>query len=214
MKKGIGERNLAILAIISVIIAGVLGIFRETGGIENEIASIIPEGTLAQPKGEGRFMVFNNESELPIGYITIEISEGYSGDLVAAVLVDTLGIIGDLKVVRHRETPSFMEKVVRKGLLKRLAGISYSQSFELGKGVDIVSGATYTSEAIIECAKMGSRHVAESELGLEIPVEDEARFTVEIPEIALVLLYVIALIGIYTHFRYKKMLLYKYLFHE
>ena len=200
------EKTLALVAIATVIGAGVLGFFRETGDLENDIASIIPEGSRAQPEGEDRFIVYSSETSPPSGYISIESAEGYCGDLVAAVLVDTLGTIEDLKVIRHRETPSFIDKVVRKGLLKKLAGRTYNQSFEPGIGLDVVSGATYTSEAIIECAKGGSRQIANSELGLEIPQEDELSFRVGIPEVALIFLYVIAFIGVYTHFRYKKML--------
>ena len=200
------EKSLALVAIVTVILAGVFGFLRETVDIENDIASIIPEGSLTEPKGEGRFTLYNDETERPSGYITIESAEGYGGDLVVAVLVDTLGTIEDLKVIMHRETPSFLEKVIRKGLLQRLNGSPYSQSFDLENGIDVVTGATHTSEAIIECAKMGSRHIANSELGLEVPVEYETRFSVGIPEVALILLYVIALVGIYTHFRYKKML--------
>lgn len=200
------EKILALIAIITVIITGILGLKRETCDIKGDIASIIPEGYLAQPYGEGLFIVTNIETEHILGYIILETSEGFSGDLLAAVLVDTMGTIEDLKVINHKETPSFFGKVLKKGLLRNLEGTSYSSSFEFGNGFDVVSGATYTSDAIIECAKKGSRHIAESELGLDIPVENESRFTLGIPDFALVLLYVLALIGVYSQFRWKKIL--------
>ena len=200
------EKILALIAFTTVIIAGILGLKRETGDIEGEISSIIPEDYLAQPNGEGRFIVSNIETEHLLGYIIIESSEGFSGDMFAAVLVDTIGAIEDLKVISHQETPSFFRKVLKKGLLRNLKGTSYSSSFEFGNGFDVVSGATYTSDAIIECAKKGSRQIAESELGLDIPVEYESRFIIGIPDVALVLLYVIALIGVYSQFRWKKVL--------
>lgn len=206
MTKKRWEKILALAAIIILIVAGVLGFVRETGDIENEIASIIPEGKIAQPTEEGRFLLLPDESALPAGYIAIETTEGYGGDMVMAVLVDTTGNVEDLEIIRHNETPSFIQKVVRKGLLKNLKGIPFTSSFESAGGIDVVTGATYTSEAIIECAKMGSRHIAGSELGLEVPEEYETTFTLGIPEIALILLYVIALLGVYTRFRYKKIL--------
>jgi len=204
-KKGL-EKILAFTAIVTVIIAGVLGFIRETGDIENDIADIIPEENLAQPIGEKRFIVIDKDTERSTGYISLESAEGYGGEMVVAVLIDTLGTIKDLKVIKHQETPSFFEKVIIKGLFKQLIGASFSQSFEWEADLDIVSGATYTADAITECAKAGSRHIAASELGLEVPVENTPRFTAGIPEFTLILLYIIALIGAYSHFRYKKML--------
>jgi len=200
------EKILALVAIVTVIIAGILGIIRETGDIERDIALIVPEGSLTKPKGEGRFIVYSIETERLSGYITIESAEGYSGDMLVALLVDTLGTIEDIRVIKEQETPSFLAKVIRNGLLIQITGTSYSQLFESGNGIDIISGATYTSEAIIECARKGTRLIAESELGLEVPEEYRTRFTAGIPELALILLYIIAFTGIYTHFKYKKML--------
>lgn len=181
---------LAIVAVITVVIAGVFGYAKENGTLDTEINSIFPE--LSQAGSPS--------------YVSIQRAQGYGGDMVIGVLVDSLGSILDLKILSHQETPSFFKKVLGKGLVKQLFGVSYSDSFVWGEGIDYVSGATYTSEAIVECAKLGSRHIAENELGFEVPSEPEAGFSVGIPEVALILLYVFALLGVYTHFKYKKAL--------
>lgn len=71
------EKNLALVAIITVIIAGVLGFIRETGGIEHDISSIIPEGAWAEPKGEGQFIISHNENEAPLAFVDIESAQGF-----------------------------------------------------------------------------------------------------------------------------------------
>jgi hypothetical protein len=123
-----------------------------------------------------------------------------------AVLVDAAGYVKDLQILRHNETPSFLQKVERKGLLKDLEGVPFASGFDPAGGVDVVTGATSTSEAIIECAKLGSRQIASQELGMAVPEESPSAFSVGIPEIVLILLYLLALFGVYNQFRYKKVL--------
>lgn len=200
------EKILGLIAVLSIILAGVLGYLRVTGDIENEIVSLIPEGYKAQPLEESRFLVKSEDSTFPSAYVIVESAEGYGGEMDVAVLVDKTGHVKKLQILRHNETPSFLQKVVRKGLIKDLEGVPFASGFDPAVGVDVVSGATTTSEAIIECAKLGSRQIASQELGKAVLVEPPSAFSVGIPEIVLILLYVIALLGVYTQFRHKKVL--------
>jgi hypothetical protein len=206
MTKRRWEIILSLAALMALVVAGVLGFIRKTGEVENEIAPLIRDGQLAEPIEEGRYMVMSEGSLLPAGYIAIETAEGFGGDLIMAILVDTLGTMVDLEIISHNETPSFMKKVIRKGLIKSLEGRHFHSSFTSAEGVDVVTGASYTSEAIIECARVGSRQIARYELGLEVPEETASTFRVGIPEIALIILYAVALLGIYSRFKYRKML--------
>ena len=206
MTKKRREKFLGLVAICSLIIAGVLGFVRSTGDLDYQVSSVIPEGCLAKPIGEGRFIVYPLDSAVAVGYVSIESTGGYSKDLVIAIFIDTVGRVADLEILRHNETPSFIKKVRRKGLLKDLHGILYSSSFDEADDIDVVTGATYTSLAIIESVKKGSRHIAREELGLDVPAEMASTFRLGIPEIALVLLYAIALFGVYTKFKYRKVL--------
>ena len=212
MTKKRWDKLLALLALGVIIVAGVLGIIRATDELDHEIASIIPEGSLAEPTEEDRFILRSEGSLNPTGFIALETAEGYGGDMHMAILVDTTGRVEDLLIIKHNETPSFINKVVRKGLLKNLKGSPFTTTFDPSGGVDAVTGATYTSDAIIECARRGSRQVASKELGWEVPEELPSPFRVGIPEIALLLLYTIALLGVYTQFRYKKILRWATLF--
>jgi len=200
------EKILGLTAIFSIILAGVLGYLRATGNIENQIVSLIPAGYNAQPLDENRFLVKAEDSNLPSAYIVVESAEGYGGDMDVAVLVDSAGHVADLLILRHNETPSFLQKVIRKGLIKNLEGVPFASGFDPAEGVDVVTGATTTSEAIINCAKLGSRQIASQELGMKVPEEPPSVFSIGIPEIVLILLYVTALLGVYTQFRHKKAL--------
>lgn len=200
------EQILALIAVATIIIAGLLGFLRKADDIETEIASLITDGEIIQISGEGRYIISQGQSEKALAYIAVVGAEGYAGELRAAVRVDTLANIKDLHIISQSETPSFFKKVIQKGLIQQLKGAGFADSFNSDQGIDVISGATYTSKAIIECAKEGSRKIAEYELGLEVPVGMKSRVSVGIPEVSLVVLYLIALIGVYTKFPHRKML--------
>ncbi|RLE00337.1 MAG: hypothetical protein DRJ13_08785 [Bacteroidetes bacterium] len=70
--------------------------------------------------------------------------------------------------------------------------------------MDVVSGATYTSEAIISCAQLGSKKLARDQLKLEVSALEAPGLEIGIPEFALLALYVLALLGIYKLTKYKR----------
>jgi len=200
------EKILAIVAFATLIVAGLLGFKKEAGEVKNNVASIVPASCYSENSDEMQFKVFDRESDLLVGYITIEQSNGYGGKMDVAILVDTSAQIRDIEVIKHRETPSFLKKVEKKGLIKSLKGKKHSDDFFIGKDIDIVSGATYTSEALLNCSRDGVRRIASEEMNLPVPDDEYVSFSFGIPEIALILLYIIAFYGIYSGFKYKKQL--------
>jgi len=198
------EEILAIISLILVVAAGVLGLRREALEVHNYLNGFIPEGHHAIALGGERYAIYASDSLSPDSYLINETSPAYGGEMLVSVLIDTSGVIRDLKVARHRETPSFMEKTERKVLRKSLIGKSYNDPFVIGVDVDVVSGATYTSQAIISCAQKGSGSIARDQLSLKVTEPEASRLEIGIPEIALLVLYMLALIGIYKLKRFKK----------
>ena len=78
------------------------------------------------------------------------IGEGYGGPLTAGVAIDTLGNVKSLAIIEYRETPSFFQKVLNKGLLKKLVKLDVNESLSSNDLMDGVTGATFTSRAITE----------------------------------------------------------------
>jgi len=197
------ERILAIISLTLVITAGIIGVRREALEVNNYLNGIIPEDYIAEALGGERFALYEVDNLSPDFYLINESAPAYGGDMIVSVLLDTAGVIRDLKVVKHRETPSFLEKTEKKALKKALIGKSYDDPFVIGDDVDVVSGATYTSQAIIRCTQVGSCRIARDQLNLEVSAPEAAGLEIGIPEIALLVLYVLALIGIYRQTRYK-----------
>ena len=63
------------------------------------------------------------------------------------------GIITDIKVLPNQESPRYLQSVLESGLLKSLIGKTPAEAREMK--LDAVSGATYTSSALIENIRRG-----------------------------------------------------------
>jgi len=200
------DRILAIISLALIIVAGVLGIRREAQEVDDYLNGIIPEGYRVETLGGERYAFYKDGKSAPDYYLINVPTPGYGGEMLVSVLVDTSGIIEDLKIARHRETPSFLEKTKKKGLLRSMIGKSYDDPFLEGLDIDVISGATYTSEAIIKCAQMGSNKIARDQLHLKVSALETPTLQIGVPEISLVALYLMALLGIYGKTRYKKVI--------
>ena len=83
---------------------------------------------------------------------------GYSGTVPLEISLKD-GKVKEVKVLENTETPGFLRKAGR--LLSRWDGLSIAQAQELE--VDVVSGATYTSNAIIDNMQRGLSFAAKNE---------------------------------------------------
>ena len=63
------------------------------------------------------------------------------------------GIITDIKVLPNQESPRYLQHVLESGLLKGLIGKTPAEARDMK--LDAVSGATYTSNALIENIRRG-----------------------------------------------------------
>ncbi|NCD35001.1 MAG: FMN-binding protein [Spartobacteria bacterium] len=71
---------------------------------------------------------------------------GYAGAVPIAVGISEGGRVTGVRFLANRETPGFVRRVASAGLLKRWDGMSITG---IPEKVDAVSGATYTSMAVI-----------------------------------------------------------------
>ena len=63
------------------------------------------------------------------------------------------GVITDIKVLPNQESPRYLQSVLESDLLKNLIGKTPAEAREMK--LDAVSGATYTSTALIENIRRG-----------------------------------------------------------
>ncbi|MFH0909333.1 MAG: 4Fe-4S binding protein [bacterium] len=84
-------------------------------------------------------------------------ARGYGGRLVLAVMTEPDGKVLDLRVIESRETPSYLARVVP--WMKTLRGRNAFDDEWVGR-VDGVSGATFTSEAVLRSLQQSGRGFA------------------------------------------------------
>ena len=75
-----------------------------------------------------------------------EMVKGYNGNTPLAIALDAEGRIQQVVMLPNHETPRFAERVEQAGFYHSWDGLSVEEA--LGKDVDAISGATYTSNGV------------------------------------------------------------------
>ena len=89
---------------------------------------------------------------------------GYGGPVVTALYVSRDGILRDLRIIRSRETPAYVESL--PDWLDQLPGHNVFEPAEL-EGIDALTGATITSDAVLESLRQAGPRFASAALGLK-----------------------------------------------
>ena len=199
------ENTLAVVALAIVIIAWFAGSFRAESDLAPFLKQALPQADHFEPASGRTYIAWeNSDKEHLIGYVTTASADGYAGEIEMAVAVSAEGAIIGLAIVEQMETASFFQRVLRSDLLQSLKEKAYSDSFVLNKDIDGVTGATYSSRALVGAARRASRMVASINLGLPAIKEPSPPIQLGIPEAVLITLFVFGIIGRLKRFKYKK----------
>ena len=199
------DRILAVIAVITIIFAWIIGSYKTDRDLLPYLQKTIPEADHFTPLQGQCFAAWGDAAEeVFIGYIGIGTADGYGGTVKIAAAVDTSGNITALSIVEHKETLSFLKRVLRNELLKSLLNKTYDEPFTIGTDIDGVSGATVTSRALAIAAKRASREVAVNVLEFPSPQEPPRRIEFGWPEVILLALFVVGIMGRQNWFRHKK----------
>lgn len=72
--------------------------------------------------------------------------KGFNGPTPLLIALDADGRIKNIVLLENQETPNFAKRVVEGGLYEAWNGLTVDEA--LGKDVDAISGATYTSHGV------------------------------------------------------------------
>lgn len=198
------ERILAVFALIIIICAWFAGTFRAQADLLPFLKEALPEANHFMLEAGGTYSAWKDQDEEElIGYIAVGSGQGYGGNLHLAVALAPDGSIEGLAVVSHKETAAFFGRVLRRGMLDDLMGKTYSDPLILDQDVDSVTGATFSSRALVDAARRASRRVASKNLGYAVASEPTPKIRFGIPEALLVGLFLFGIIGRFRRFKYK-----------
>jgi electron transport complex protein RnfG len=82
---------------------------------------------------------------------------GYDGPTPLKIYV-VKGVVVKVEALPNTETPRFFDQVVESGLLKAVVGKKVSEAATMP--LDAVTGATYSSQAVIENLRAGLKEAA------------------------------------------------------
>ena len=82
---------------------------------------------------------------------------GYDGPTPLVIKVVN-GVVAQVEALPNTESPSYFERVIKGGLLKAVVGKKVTEAAQMQ--LDAVSGATYSSEAVIENLRAGLAEAA------------------------------------------------------
>jgi electron transport complex protein RnfG len=98
------------------------------------------------------YPVFYLREEGEISFLAIEATGtgGYGGDIQVMIGIDLASetMLG-LEIIAHSETPGLGAQVEKPGFRAQWQGLSATQEVGLGADVDAISGATYSSRAVV-----------------------------------------------------------------
>jgi len=200
------DRILATAALIILVCAWLAGTFRAQADLQLFLKQALPEADHFTPDAGGSYAAWKNldEEEL-IGYVAVGSAHGYGGKLRLAVALSPDGSVTGLTVVDHKETAAFFRHVIRQGVLDDIKGKNFSAPFILDQDVDNVTGATYSTRALVDAARLATRRIASKNLGHIVPPEPFLKIQFGIPEAVLAGLFLFGIIGRLRRFKFKKL---------
>jgi NosR/NirI family transcriptional regulator, nitrous oxide reductase regulator len=200
------ERIFAVISLVVIAVAWIIGGVRAASDILPAVEQAMPAAGFVEKVDVGLYATYGAEGDSdPLGYVAIAAANGYGGPLTLAVAVGPTGTVLGMVVADHKETPSWLKRVMEAKFMKTLMDKPYTDPFQLDQDVDGVTGATYTSRAMAEAALKGSRVVA-SHLGLPVEQSTPPKIIFGIPEIVLIALYAAGYLSQQKKFQYKKQL--------
>jgi NosR/NirI family nitrous oxide reductase transcriptional regulator len=199
------ERTLAIVALGIIGIAWFLGTFRDESTLPKFLNQALPEANHFEHTGGEAYSAWKDQDkEQLMGYVTVGSAHGYGGEIRVAVAVSIDGSVKGLTIIDHKETTSFLRRVLKRDFLKMLQGKIYSDPFTVGEDVDNVTGATVTSRAIADAVRKASRRVASRDLGFSVIPERPPPIQFGLPESVLIALFAVGVVGRWDRFKYRK----------
>jgi Na+-translocating ferredoxin:NAD+ oxidoreductase RnfG subunit len=190
------KRVLSLLAVLSLLVAYVGSFIVKENGVFETVQAAFPDKIIE--KGSGSIPVYrimDRETGALEGDLVVRESQGWGGPLKTAIWIGPDKTVRGVKVLSHRETPSFFQHLVGNGFFEQFSGKGINAPLTLGEDVDAVSGATISSMGFTKSVREGAHLLANERYGIKI-TEPPVAWHFGMDEIILVLLYSVVLISL------------------
>ncbi len=199
------DRALTLVALALIAVAWFWGRFRSETDLTPFLQKTFNEAGHFEHISNSIYSVWRSDKKNKLlGYLAAGNGSGFGGDMTLMVAVSDKGDVINATIVEHKETPSFLKRVIKSDLFPSLKGKTYKDAFKLRQDIDGISGATYTCRAVIASVRRASRKVAGKVLGLQVPAEEQPVIRFGFAEIFLLVLFLLAFLTSRPFFKYKR----------
>jgi NosR/NirI family nitrous oxide reductase transcriptional regulator len=186
------ERSVTVAALLVLILAWYYGYAHNGSDYLPLVTSVLPNVARVETHG-AVFYGYDQSGDL-VGYAGVDSATGYGGPIDMMVGVDPEGTVIGARVVEHRETPGFFRRLADNDYFAQFLDKGYADSFSLGEGVDAVTGATVSSEAVARAIGDEVRALGAGPIGAKVPPVSQP-IQVGAPEFVLIGLFVAGYFG-------------------
>ena len=173
---------------MTILAAWAVGYSRASANVQPVLHEVLPEAVSFENIENGTYLAVA-EGGNELGYVGIGEAIGYGGPIRIAVAINSGGEVVNYKIVDHKETPSYVQKVLESDFSDNLIEMSYQNDFILDEDIDGISGATYTSRAMVQVVAEQTREIASKYYDYSVPEPQKPKIQFGLLEITLVLLY-------------------------
>jgi hypothetical protein len=186
-----------LVILLSLIIAWVAGIFRHRLDITVFLKQALPSAIHFDPISDDMYvgLVSAEPRGEKVGFVAVRSAQGYAGPVTVAAGLDLKGHLTGAAIVRQTESSAFFKRILDKGYPRRFTGKSCSDEFEIANDVDAVTGATVSLEALTEAVHLVCSDIARDQLGLPFVVKDSPVIRFGLPEVVLVLVFLVGFVA-------------------
>ena len=172
-----GSQTLVVLAVFSLVGAGVYGQLSYSSDVEPYLSEALPEAAsfellLEEPTENSYLYVASDGGGGQLGYVSASEGQGYGGPMMVMVAWSLEGTILSLQVPEHHDTPAWYDKLAEKEFFDQYLERQYNQPLRLDDDIDATSGATRSSTGVATGVRAGRQLVSE-QLGDPYPVPEE-----------------------------------------
>ena len=118
---------------------------------------------------ETRYYVVRDEEGDPRRVAFIAERNGFNGPIRFLLLLNSEHRIERVSVLKQGESPGFGELITRTAFLEQFVGLDKDSSFTAGKDIQVISGATVSSRAVISGVERALERFDEAFFGVDGP---------------------------------------------
>lgn len=147
------DRILAIPAFVLLVIAWFIGNQLAENTLTDQIQDHLPDDVNVNYLDEDIFILETDTSS----YLVNGWGNGYGGKLRSSLVFSATGDVTGIYLTADQETPSFIKRLQNKRFLQKIVGLNWKSLVQGENMPDVITGATYTSQAILDGAQKAAR---------------------------------------------------------